>query len=589
MFRKRTQLLAVFVILLLALTVQVGVPVSTAQADNVDVYGRTLPKDAAPYSMQIWSVLCDSTRKETTLAMAVSVYSRICGGTQGIDSSGSQLGDSLVSLDENLNLIPAAADKWEASKDGLTWTFHLHPGLVWSDGTPLTANDYVATYRFMADPKHAYDFVWMWQGVIKNWDQVVAGELPPDQIGMKAVDDLTLEVTTQNPFPPLPSTLYFWAPLQAKALAQYGPDYVIDPAKSVSSGPFMLKDFTPGKSITLVANPTYKGYRKPWLKEIRGVYGDQLNGSFLAFQARAIDHVGYEHLSPADFKIIDADKELSANYRPNAGDFRTDYLLFDTYNPPFNDVNVRLAFAKALDRESIVKNVIGPRLAIPAYSFLMPGFPASDTKGELHPIQAYDCEAAKGLLAKAGYPDGKGFPDVELKMRGESESVAARFIASAASISKCLNVKITVNNLEFSDYMKKLLARPTGIQFGAVSYGMDFLDPANMLGLWVSTGRHSWRNAQFDDLVQKANVLVGDPEKRTQMYRDAEKILVSDVGGIFLDHRIQGDLFQPYIKGDCFRPDKQGVSAMHWGNDWCWGALYIGDNVKNYDTFRTKK
>jgi len=586
MFRKHPITLFVFFVLVLALTVPLGAPISNAQADNVDAYGRTLPKDAAPYSQQIWSVLCNSTAKETTLSAADSVYQRICGGT-GVDSQA--LGDPLLSLDENLNLIPSAADKWEPSKDGLTWTFHLHPGLVWSDGTPLTANDYVATYRYMAEPKHAYDFTWMWAGIIKNWDQAVAGEVKPDQIGMKAVDDLTLAVTTQNPFPPLPGTLYFWAPLQAKALAQFGASYVIDPAKSVSSGPFMLKDFTAGSKITLVANPTYKGYRKPYLKEIRGVYGDQLNGSFQAFQARAIDHVNYASLSAADLKIIGGDKELNANYHPSTGDFRTDYLFFDTYNPPFKDVNVRLAFAKALDRESIVKNVIGARLAIPAYSFLMPGFPASDTTGALHPLQGYDCEAAKGLLAKAGFPEGKGFPDVEMKLRGETEAVAARFIASAASIGKCLNIKITVNNIEPSDFMKRLLARPTTIQFGAVSYGMDFLDPANMLGLWVSTGRQSWRNAQFDDLVQKANVLVGDPDKRLQMYKDAEKILVSDVGGIFLDHRIQGDLFQPYVKGDCLRPDKQGVSALHWGNDWCWGSFYIGANVKDYDTFRTKK
>jgi len=363
---------------------------------------------------------------------------------------------------------------------------------------------------------------------------------------------------------------------------------MLDPKTSVSSGPFILKEFVPGDHLLLEANPTYKGYRQPWLWQIRGVYGDQLNGNFLAFQAHAVDRTNYTFLSPADLQVIDADPTMRAHYLPNMGDFRTDYLLFDTFSKPFNDVNVRLAFAKALDRESIVKNVIGPRLAIPAYSFLAPGFPASDVDGKLKSIQAYDCPAAKELLSKAGFPDGKDFPATELKLRGESEAVAARFIASAASISKCLNVTITVNNVENAEYMKSLLARPTTIQFGAISYGMDYLDPSNMLGVWVSTGRHSWRNAEFDKLVADANSLVGDPAKRTQMYQDAEKILVSDVGGIFLDHRIQGDLFQPYVSGDCFRPDKQGVAAWHWGNDWCWGSVYINQTVKDYQTYRTK-
>jgi peptide/nickel transport system substrate-binding protein/oligopeptide transport system substrate-binding protein len=560
-----------------------ALPFASAQ-DNVDIYGRTLPEDAAPYEMQTWQRICDSTRTETSLSSVVSVYTRICGDTGLFD----QFSDSLLNLDENLNLIPGAAESWEASEDGLSWTFHLRPGQVWSDGTPLTAADYVASYRFMVDPANAYDFVWMWQGTILNWSEAVAGEVSPEEIGMEAVDDNTLVVRTNGPRPYLPGTLYFWSPLQAAALAAHGPSYILDPELSVSSGPFMLSEFVAGDHVTMVANPTYNGYRKPFLRELRGFYGDQLNGSFLAFQNHDIDAVPYVHLSPADFEVVAADPVLSENYLPNFGDFRTDYLFFDTYNPPFDNVLVRQAFAKALDRESIVANVIGAQFGIPAYSFLAPGFPASDTDGALRDIQAYDCAAAQGLLADAGYPNGEGFPAQELKLRGETEARAQWWIASAASISDCLGVEITVNNMEFSAFQEGLLARPTTITFGAVSYGMDYLDPSNMLGVWVSTGRHSWRNEQFDQLVNDANVLVGDPEARLQMYRDAERILVEDVGGVFLVHRIQGDLFQPYVAGECFRPDAQGVSAFHWGNDWCWGSFYITNEVANFDTYRTR-
>ena len=89
--------------------------------------------------------------------------------------------------------------------------------------------------------------------------------------------------------------------------------------------------------------------------------------------------------------------------------------------------------------------------------------------------------------------------------------------------------------------------------FGAVSYGMDYLDPSNLLGIWVSTGRHSWKNDEFDQLITDATPLVGDPAKRDQMFRDAEKILVDDVGGVFIDHRWQGNLYKPYVQGDGFR------------------------------------
>jgi peptide/nickel transport system substrate-binding protein/oligopeptide transport system substrate-binding protein len=581
MSRRNTITIFCFVLFVLSL----AVPSLSAQEDNVDIYGRTLPDDAAPYELQVWQEMCRSDTTQITFMAAIAVYQRIC--EPGLED---KFGDSLVNLDENLNLAPAAAESWEPSEDGLTWTFHLRPDQVWSDGTPLTANDWVATWHWMATPENAYDFVWMWQGIIEGWSEAVAGEIPPEEIGMEAIDDLTLAVRTVSPAPYLPGTLYFWPPLQAKALAELGPNYVNDPATSVSSGPFILREFVPGERAVLEANPTYNGYRKPYLRELRGLYGDKANGLFLAFQNHDVDRAMYEFLTPADFEVITADPVLLDHYLPNPGDFRTDYLLFDTFNPPFDDRNVRLAFAKAVDREAIVANVINAtfQLAIPAYSFLAPGYPASDTNGDLHDIQAYDCEAAQALLAEAGYANGEGFPAQELKLRDESEFNSQRFIAAAASISECLNVEITVNNMDYATYMDGLLARPTAVQFGAVSYGMDYIDPSNMMGVWVSTGRHSWRNAEFDELVLAANSFVGNPEERIQMYQDAERILVEDVGGIFLDHRIQGDLFQPYVAGDCFRPNAQGVSAFQWGNAWCWGSLYITDEVADFDTYRTR-
>lgn len=574
--------LAALLVFALAIVVLVPVLAAVAQDANVDIYGRPLPEDAAPYEMQVYQELCDAAATKITFSAVESVYQRLCGADM--------FGDPLVNLDENLNIIPGAAESWDVSEDGLTWSFHLRPGQMWSDGTPLTANDYVASYRYMVDPDHAYDFVWMWNGIVAGWDEAAAGDISPDEIGVGAPDDLTFTVTTTGPYGFVPSMFYFWAPLQAAALEAAGSaNYQLDPATSVTSGPFKLKEFAAGDHLVNEANPDYTGFRPPILREYRAVFG-AMSGSFLAFQNHDIDSSSYEVLAPADLELILADPILSQHYYPNMGDFRTDYLLMDTFNPPFDNLDVRLAFAKALDRESIVDNVInsgGVQVALPAYSFLAPGFPASDTAGALKDIQAYDCPAAQQHLADAGFPNGEGFPAVELELRGESEAIAARFNAAAASISNCLNVTITVNNMEYAAYMTALLDRPTGITLGAISYGMDYLDPNNMLGVWVSTGRHSWVNTEYDNLIAAA-ASESDPAKRTEMYQEAERILVSDVGGIFLDHRIQGNLYQPYVAGECFRPDAQGISAWHWGNDWCWGAVYITNDVANYDTYRTR-
>jgi peptide/nickel transport system substrate-binding protein/oligopeptide transport system substrate-binding protein len=542
-------------------------PAEEAAADNVTIYGEELPADARPYSEQIHREACSNTANQITFDFTVSVYQRFCGSDL--------FQDQLVNLDKDFNVIPNSAESWEVSEDGLTWTFHIKEGLQWSDGTPLTAHDYVATFQYAADPEHAWDFAWFYAGVLKNWNQIIAGELPTSELGVVAVDDLTLAITTEVPWPPLPGMMQFSFVMQKNALETHGPFYNNDPATSVSAGPFMLESIEPGNEIVLVANPNYKGMRQPRLNKIVYTYMSMAT-AFAAFQNNEIYKLGYEWLSPADFEVILNDSVLSANYLRHYGDFRTDYLLFDTFNPPFDNLDVRKAFAYAVDRESIVTNVYGEIKAMPAHAMLMPGFPASDTSGELAEYQNYNCELAQQHLADAGFPGGEGFPTQELWLRGEGPAMQAVFQAVAASISECLSIDIQVSNQDGKVYMDALNADPTTLTFGAVSYGMDFLDPSNLLGIWLSSGRHSWKNDEFDRMVTEASSMVGDPEAREQMFRDAEKILVDDVGGVFIAHRWQGDLVKPFLQGEGFRePDAQGIAAFHWGNDWVWGDMYL--------------
>jgi len=126
-------------------------------------------------------------------------------------------------------------------------------------------------------------------------------------------------------------------------------------------------------------------------------------------------------------------------------------------------------------------------------------------------------------------------------------------------------------------------AKPTQIQFGMVSYGFDFLDPSNMLGVWLSSGRHNWANAQYDQMVKSAAQFTGDTATRIQMFQDAEKLLVSDVGGVFIDHRTISDVYRPYLKGPELEADKNGYAAIHWlgyiNLNTIPGSLYISSDV----------
>ena len=157
--------------------------------------------------------------------------------------------------------------------------------------------------------------------------------------------------------------------------------------------------------------------------------------------------------------------------------------------------------------------------------------------------------------------------------------------AIAASIKQNLGIDVDVSNKETKLFTDAMNAKPTQIQFGMVSYGFDFLDPSNMLGVWLSGGRHNWNNTQFDDMVKKAASFTGDPATRTKMFQDAERLLTSDVGGVFIYHRTVADLYKPYFKGSELEADKNGFAAWHWpgfGNTSVLvSSVYVSKDVAN--------
>ncbi|HET9220872.1 MAG TPA: ABC transporter substrate-binding protein, partial [Roseiflexaceae bacterium] len=175
-----------------------------------------------------------------------------------------------------------------------------------------------------------------------------------------------------------------------------------------------------------------------------------------------------------------------------------------------------------------------------------------------------DIAKAKALLAEAGFPNGQGFPKLTLWLRNESQIRMALAQAIGATIKQELGIEVEVSNKEFKTYMDALNAKPTQIQFGMVSYGIDFLDPSNMLGVWLGTGRHNWQNATYDKMVNDAAALTGDDAKRTQMFQEAEKLLVTEAPGVFIYHRTRADLIKPYFVGEFLAPNKANSAGLQW-------------------------
>ena len=507
-------------------------------------------EDAAPAEQQIF-VVPGNSNNDLTPDFYEAVYQRP-GGSQDIFS------DPLVRMNRNLEIIPAAATSWEGTEDGTVWTFQIDPNLVWNDGTPVTANDWVTTFRYGADPEHAWDFAWFFMDIIVNWTEATEGTVPTEELGVRVgANDRELVVETVNPAPYLPAMMLYSNPLSAKALEESGPLYNSDPATSVSSGPFMLSEWVLDQRVVFVKNPDYAGTLITPIEQVVIKLAD-LSTWFTMYQNDEIDFM--EGPAPAELQIAQA--EFPDQIYSGVGDFKTYYLFFDPTKAPFDDPLVRQAFSHVVDRDAIAQAILGPA-GFPAVSYLMPGFPGANAE-ELAGIQNFDPALGQQLLAEAGFPGGEGFPPQTMWLRNENPLNQTIANAIAAGITEHLGIQIEVQNQDSATFMDALTAKPTEILFGYVSYGMDFFDPFNMLSVWLSGGRHSWDNEEFDTLVREAAAFTGDPDERIEMFHEAERVLVEDVPAVWVYHVTPVQLIKPWVKGAFLEPDVNGITALHW-------------------------
>lgn len=555
-------------------TASKGARTAAQDAGAMSDFGVALPADAAPKEYQFVQLTQPSSGLGwKAMDPLESIYSSFPGYAN--------LGEPLVRVDKDWNVLPGQATTWVVSDDGMSWTFTLQPGLMWTNGDEVTADDYVASFRYAADPAHAWDFVWYYDGIIRNFGQAARGEATLEEVGVKVgADKYQVVFETERPTPFLPAMLIWSAPLHAASLAKYGSGvYNIDPSTAVTCGPYKLQEFSPDRNVIMVANAAYTGSLKPMTDKL--VFNITSGGSdFARYQAGEIDTTSL--VGPGDLKTVLADPVLSKEWFVNPGDFRCYYVFFDVTKAPFDDQRVRMAFAKAIDREAIVAGILAP-MALPAYSWLMPGFPDADQDG-LKDIQMFDPEAAKALLAEAGFPNGEGFPKQTLVIRGGGpETTPAVTQAVAASISQTLGVQIDLQTLDQPVFMEQLLAQPTAIPFGWVTYGMDYLDATNMLSVWKGGGRHNWNNDEFDTLIEEGGQITSDPAARSQAMKDAERLLVESAAGAFVYHPLIGQLHKPYRLGAWKEPNATGYAGAQWPGEspmtLVYDTLYQGADV----------
>lgn len=458
----------------------------------------------------------------------------------------SALFEGLVESDPvTLEIIPAVAESWEVSEDGKTYTFHLRKNAKWSNGDPVTAQDFVFAYNRILSPSlgAAYaSFLYLLEGA-EDFNKKRLTDFK--QVGVKALDDYTLELKLVNPTPYFLRTIvhHSWCPVHRKAILKHG---AIDKRgtgwmrgdEAISNGPFRLKKWLVSDVVMVEKNPYYWDNKQVPLKRIHFYPMEDSNTEERAFRA------GQLHITET------VPSSRISNYIENHSPYLKVHSYFSTYayvfncrRPPFDDVRVRKALSLALDRQAIVDNV-RKRGEIIAGTYVPPGIPGYNLQG----VIKEDIEEAKRLLAEAGYPEGKGFPEIVL---GYNTNVDHRSVAEALQQmwAKHLGIQVTLQNMEWKVY----LSSRRGDDFNLIRFGWqgDYLDPNAFLEIFASDNGNNfskWSNDHYDQLLKQASETL-DAKARFEILRSAEDILLEELPVLPLFYYNSAHLVQGSVQG----------------------------------------
>ncbi len=466
--------------------------------------------------------------------------------------------ETLLIVDKENKIVPGQAEEYNISTDGLTYTFKLRDGLKWSDGSPLTANDFVYAWKRLADPNVAAPYGADMLGQVKGYEEAAAGNL--DALGVSAPDDKTFVVELSSP------CVYFiklathasMVPVQKAAVEAAGDQWSLKPESYVSNGPLKMVEWVPGSHITFAKNENYWNADKVTLNTLKFVLMEDSNAAYSAYQAgelQMIKNVPTEEI-PA-LKGTDAfhiDPSMSVSY-----------LNFQTQKEPFNNADVRKALSLAIDRKYVAETVMQGTSA-PATNFVPDG--VSDAEGGTFfndvtakegktffniDDHAADVAKAKELLAKAGYPDGQGFPTFEYMTNDAGfNKPVAEYLQSCWK--ETLNINMDIKIVEWATFTPTRRAGDYQVSRGG--WGFDFDDPSNLLNVNLSTSGNNdakYNSPEFDKLLNEANT-TADVKEHYKKLHEAETLLLEDSPIVPITYKNEFYLQNPKLKGTWYSP-----------------------------------
>ena len=435
--------------------------------------------------------------------------------------------------------VPGQAYRWETSADGLVYTFHLRPGLVWSDGTSLTADDFVWSWRRVLSPVTASRGAALLYP-IANAEAFNQGRLTDStQVGVAARDDSTLVVTLRAPTPwfLFLTSYYTFVPVPRACIARHGARWT-EPGRVVGNGAFTLVKHRQNEKFVFVKNPRYWAASEVRLDGVEAYCVDDLSTSVNLYKSGAIDWNPSGYIPSPFLPLVRG----YADYV--GGEFQATYFYgVNCTRAPFDDPRVRRALNLAIDREAIARDLLkGTRRA---WGRITPsGYPGYDGP----PPVPFAPESARAELARAGFPDGRGFPKFTILF---STSEDHRRIAEAiqAMWRRELGVPVELRNMEWSSYQQAT----TTLNYDVArrSWIGDYLDPSTFLSLLTSgngNNRSGWSDPEYDRLMRDSEHEV-DPAKRFALLRAAEARALASSPYLPIYHYATHELVKPYVKG----------------------------------------
>src|SRR5688572_17822916 len=451
----------------------------------------------------------------------------------------------LMKFNADFQAVPYVATKATPNKDASVWTFTLRKDAKWSDGSAFTARDFEYSFKRQLDPATAAPYASFLYD-IKNGEAFNKKQLSDgSQVGVRAKDDWTLEVTLEGPrgyFPVLAAYLAA-LPGHRASIEKYG-DKWTEAANIVCNGPFTLESWEHNKQMVLKKNPHFFGAKTVTLEKVIVPIIPVASGA-LPYENNEIDLTA---LQTADLKRFQADQRTAKDvFRyPFPG---TWYLIPQATKAPFDNVKVRRAIGHALDRENVVK--VSQGFAIPAHSMIPTGFPGAIDDKKIRDIQRFDPKAAMAMLKGTPYEGGRNWPKVTLTMRDEGLGSKPLAEAVQSVLLEHLNMKTELEVLEPRVFRAGLWSN--NYQFIWIRWFMDYPDPHNeyfdtFYGKKTEGRRQAWVNDAFDKELE-AGRDTRDAKKRLVHYAKAEEIMQTDGGYVPVAWVARWAAAKPQVRG----------------------------------------